>query len=58
MIGYRLIRGGRIEHHRRAMIAAFATSTLFFMSYLVYHANVDTCPFPGQGAIRQVVSRS
>ena len=54
VIGYRLIRRGRIEQHRRAMIAAFGTSTLFLISYLVYHANVGARPFPGQGAIRQV----
>jgi len=54
VIGYRLIRRGRIEQHRPAMIAAFATSSLFLISYLVYHANVGARPFPGQGAIRQV----
>ena len=28
-IGYRLIRRGRVQQHRRVMIAAFITSTLF-----------------------------
>lgn len=54
VIGYRFIRQRRIDAHRRMMIAAFATSTLFLICYLVYHANVGARPFPGQGGIRQV----
>jgi uncharacterized membrane protein YozB (DUF420 family) len=54
VIGYTLIRRRRIEQHRRVMIAAFATSTLFLICYIIYHANVGARPFPGQGAIRQV----
>jgi putative membrane protein len=53
-IGYVLIRNGRIESHRKVMLAAFTTSTLFLISYLVYHANVGSKHFPGQGAIRTV----
>ena len=34
------------------MLAAFVTSTLFLISYLVYHANVGSVPFEGQGRIR------
>ena len=54
VIGYTLIRRGRIEQHRRVMLAAFATSTLFLISYLVYHANAGSRPFGGRGAIRAV----
>ena len=36
------------------MLAAFATSALFLTSYLVYHANVGSRPFPGVGAVRVV----
>ncbi len=54
VIGYSLIRRRRIEQHRRVMIAAFATSTLFLICYVVYHANVGSKPFTGQGTIRQV----
>ena len=36
------------------MLAAFATSALFLTSYLVYHANVGSVPFQGQGAMRVV----
>ncbi|HWP99331.1 MAG TPA: DUF420 domain-containing protein [Vicinamibacterales bacterium] len=52
--GYVLIRRGAIERHRRTMLAAFAVSTLFLISYVVYHANVGSRPFQGRGAIRTV----
>jgi uncharacterized membrane protein YozB (DUF420 family) len=34
------------------MLAAFTSSTLFLISYLVYHYQVGSVPFKGQGAIR------
>ncbi len=52
--GYALIRRGRIEPHKRCMLAALGTSTIFLVSYLIYHFNVGSVPFPGQGAIRLV----
>jgi putative membrane protein len=54
VIGYFLIRARRIEAHRRTMLAAFTTSTLFLISYLVYHAQVGSVHFKGSGAIRIV----
>jgi putative membrane protein len=52
--GYVMIRRGRIETHRRFMLAAFATSALFLVCYLIYHANIGSKPFTGRGAIRTV----
>jgi uncharacterized membrane protein YozB (DUF420 family) len=52
--GYLMIRRGRIEAHRRFMLSACATSALFLVSYVIYHANVGSRPFPGQGPIRVV----
>lgn len=52
--GYILIRRRRVAQHKRVMLAAFATSTLFLISYLVYHANAGSRPFTGQGPIRIV----
>jgi uncharacterized membrane protein YozB (DUF420 family) len=54
VIGYMLIRRGRIAQHRKVMLAAFATSALFLTSYVIYHANVGSRPFTGQGPIRIV----
>ena len=54
LIGYALIRRRRINAHRNAMLGAFASSTVFLISYLVYHANVGSRPFGGQGPLRIV----
>ena len=54
VIGWMQIRAGRRETHRKVMIAAFATSTLFLVSYVTYHANAGSRPFQGQGPIRAV----
>ena len=50
--GYVFIKRRQIAAHRAAMIGAFATSVLFLISYVVYHANTGSRPFPGQGPIR------
>jgi uncharacterized membrane protein YozB (DUF420 family) len=50
--GYLLIRRGNMAAHRAVMIAAFATSVLFLTSYVIYHANAGSRPFPGTGTIR------
>ena len=54
IVGYRLIRAGRREAHRKVMLAAFATSILFLVSYLIYHFNAGSVRFQGTGAIRTV----
>ena len=54
LIGYGFIRAGRERSHRACMIAAFATSTLFLMSYLTYHAIHGSTPFTGTGVIRTI----
>ncbi|MCS7222766.1 MAG: DUF420 domain-containing protein [Anaerolineae bacterium] len=54
VIGYCFIRRHRWEAHRAFMLAAFVVSTLFLISYLIYHAHVGSVPFQGQGWIRPV----
>ena len=54
VVGYVLIRRRKIEQHRKVMLSAFATSALFLTSYLIYHANVGSRPFPGQGPVRAI----
>ena len=58
VVGYRFIRAGRREAHRKTMLAAFAVSVLFLTSYLVYHAQVGSVPFQKQGVIRTVLLRT
>lgn len=50
--GWRLVRGGRREAHRRVMIGALACSALFLASYLVYHFEVGSVRFQRHGLIR------
>ncbi len=52
--GYTLIRRKQIDRHRKVMLAAFATSSLFLICYLVYHAQVGSVHFPGTGPIRTI----
>jgi uncharacterized membrane protein YozB (DUF420 family) len=54
VVGYGFIRRGRMMAHRRTMIAAFATSVLFLVSYVIYHAHAGSRPFPGQGPVRAI----
>lgn len=52
--GYWFIRQRNIPAHRACMLAAFSVSALFLVSYVVYHAQVGSKPFPGVGGIRTV----
>ena len=52
--GYILIRRRSIAAHRRVMLAAFATSSVFLCCYLVYHYNVGSVRFPRTGIVRTV----
>ena len=50
--GFVYIKNGNKENHRRAMMGALVTSTLFLVSYVVYHATSDPTSFGGQGAYK------
>jgi uncharacterized membrane protein YozB (DUF420 family) len=50
--GYYFIKRKRIAQHRACMIAALVVSTLFLISYVVYHAHAGSKPFTGHGPIR------
>jgi uncharacterized membrane protein YozB (DUF420 family) len=52
LVGYALMRARRIDRHRQVMLAAFATSSLFLICYLVYHAQVGSVRFMRQGFVR------
>jgi uncharacterized membrane protein YozB (DUF420 family) len=53
-VGYVLIRRGDRVNHQRAMLAALTTSAVFLVSYVIYHLNVGSKPFQGEGAVRLV----
>jgi uncharacterized membrane protein YozB (DUF420 family) len=52
LIAYVFIRQRKIEQHRKVMLAAFATSSLFLICYVVYHAQVGSVRFTRQGFVR------
>ena len=47
-----MIRRRRIAAHKTCMLAAFACSTVFLVSYVIYHLRVGVVYFLGQGWIR------
>lgn len=52
LAGWRAIRRGDRERHRRRMLSAFGCSALFLVSYLTRVALTGTHRFPGGGALR------
>jgi putative membrane protein len=52
--GYILIRRGHRALHKKCMLAALGASSAFLTSYLIYHANTGSRPFPGHGPVRIV----
>jgi len=53
-IGIVLIRQKRRTAHKRVMLTAVVTSSVFLVSYLYYHAHVGNVHFQGQGISRPV----
>jgi uncharacterized membrane protein YozB (DUF420 family) len=54
LTGWWLIRHGRRDAHRRAMLLALTSSALFLVSYLAYHFEVGSVRFTREGPIRKV----
>lgn len=52
--GVRLIKRQNVNAHRMAMMGAFAASSCFLVSYLLYYALHGNVPFQGTGAVRPI----
>ncbi|MGH9387527.1 MAG: DUF420 domain-containing protein [Vicinamibacterales bacterium] len=52
--GYVFIRRKERQRHKVCMLTAFAISVLFLISYVIYHAQIGSRPFPGEGVIRAI----
>lgn len=52
--GYIMIRRGERAKHRACMIAALVVTTMFLTSYVIYHLQVGSVPFQGEGWIRSI----
>lgn len=54
VVGYRAIKGGNIDAHRRAMFVAFGFSVAFLVSYLTHHALHGDTTFEGAAAVKAI----
>ncbi|SNR40232.1 MULTISPECIES: DUF420 domain-containing protein [Hymenobacter] len=54
MLGYYFIRRKEVAKHRAMMGIAFLLGSLFLVSYVAYHSQVESTKFGGEGAIRFV----
>lgn len=54
LAGYIAIRRKQRDTHRRFILAAFATTALFLVSYLTYHTLAPSTPYGGEGLLRYV----
>lgn len=52
VLGYVQIRRRRRQAHQRLMLSAFVCSIAFLVSYLIYHYQVGSVRFQGQGWTR------
>ncbi len=51
-VGYLFIRQRKVTRHKICMVTAFGVSCLFLVLYVIYHYQVGSTPFSGQGWIR------
>jgi len=52
--GWVAIRSGRRDVHKYLMVSAFVASSLFLVSYVVYHYAVGDTRYTGEGMLRVV----
>lgn len=46
IFGYRFIKKNEQQIHKKFMISTLIVSTLFLTSYLIYHYNIPSTPYP------------
>lgn len=54
VFGLVAIRNGKKMVHRGFMMGAMAMSALFLVGYVIYHSQVPSTPFGGEGIIRWI----
>ena len=54
VLAFMLIKQGKRDAHKRVMLAAFAVSCLFLISYLIYHAQVGSVRYQHTGILRTI----
>ena len=54
LLGYLQIRKGNRDTHKKFMLAALSVSILFLISYVIYHIQVGSVPYPHHDWTRPV----
>ncbi|MGH7843769.1 MAG: DUF420 domain-containing protein [Candidatus Binatia bacterium] len=54
ILGFIFIKKKQTRRHKACMLIAFSASTLFLISYILYHYHVGSVAFQGRGWIRPV----
>ncbi len=54
VLGLVFIKKKQIKLHRFVMLAAFVLSTLFLVSYIIYHYGAESIPYRGEGAAKVI----
>lgn len=52
MLSFRAIKSGNVALHKKLNLSTFALSSLFLVSYVVFHYLAEETSFGGEGAIR------
>ena len=53
-LGWRAIKNGNRDLHKKFMFAALTTSAVFLTCYLIHHYQVGSVKFQGEGLIRTI----
>ena len=54
ILGFRYIKKGEQQSHKKMMISALIVSALFLTSYLIYHYSIPSTPYPHHDWTRPV----
>lgn len=54
LVGYYFIKKNNREYHRMAMLSAFSISSIFLISYVVYHFQSAPTKFGGEGLVKGI----
>ncbi len=52
--GFIAVKNKQVAYHRMFMMSAFVLSSIFLVSYVIYHNNAESTKFGGEGMIKYV----
>lgn len=54
LVGFYFVKNQNIKMHRLTMFLAFVLSSVFLVSYVIYHANAQHTKFPTENSLKYV----